>query len=132
VVAAALVALNPFLIWSSQEARAYMLLAALTGASFLWFVRARRDPSARNLAWWAIWSSLALMTHFFAGFAVAPQALWLLVIARTRIVAAAVALVVLVQAAMLPFAGADITHGVGWIGRIHRIHRIASTILDGG
>src|SRR5437763_5412630 len=66
-VAAAFVAVNPFLVWYSQEARAYMLLAALAGASFLWFVRARRDPSPRNLAWWAIWSSLALMTHYFAG-----------------------------------------------------------------
>ncbi len=72
-IAAALVALNPFLIWYSQEARAYMLLAALSGASFLWFVRARAAPSRRNLAWWAIWSSLALMTHFFAGFLVAPR-----------------------------------------------------------
>ena len=78
VFAAAFVTFNPFLIWYSQEARAYMLLAALCGASFLWFVRSRRDPSARNLVWWAVWSSLALMTHFFAGFLVAPEALWLL------------------------------------------------------
>ncbi|MFZ1996362.1 MAG: glycosyltransferase family 39 protein, partial [Solirubrobacteraceae bacterium] len=78
VIAAALVTVNPFLIWYSQEARAYMLLTALSGASFLWFVRACRDPSARNLAWWAAFSSLAVMTHFFAGFAIAPEALWLL------------------------------------------------------
>jgi uncharacterized membrane protein len=78
VIAAAFVTVNPFLIWYSQEARAYMLLAALSGASFLWFCRARRDPSRRNLAWWAALSSLAVMTHFFAGFAVAPEALWLL------------------------------------------------------
>ncbi|MBV9001885.1 MAG: glycosyltransferase family 39 protein, partial [Solirubrobacterales bacterium] len=57
VVAAALVTFNPFLIWYSQEARAYMLLAALSGASFLWFVRARGQPTRRNLAWWAVWSS---------------------------------------------------------------------------
>ena len=44
LVAAALVAVNPFMIWYSQEARAYMLLAALTGASFLYFVRARERP----------------------------------------------------------------------------------------
>ena len=107
MIAAAFVALNPFMIWYSQEARAHVLLAALTGASFLWFVRARREPSARNLAWWAIWSSLALMTHFFAGFAIAPEAVWLLWIARTRLVAAAVAVVALVQGVMLPIAGAD-------------------------
>ena len=32
LVAAALVALSPFMIWYSQEAREYMLLAALCGA----------------------------------------------------------------------------------------------------
>ena len=41
VLAAAFVAVNPFLVWYSQEARSYMLLAALSGASFLWFNRAR-------------------------------------------------------------------------------------------
>src|SRR5690348_6703189 len=44
VVAAALVTFNPFLIWYSQEARAYILVAALSGASFLWFIRARARP----------------------------------------------------------------------------------------
>ena len=72
VVAAALVTFSLFLIWYWQEARAYMLLAALSGASFLWFIRARRRPTRRNLAGWALWSSLALMTHFFAAFLVAP------------------------------------------------------------
>jgi uncharacterized membrane protein len=104
VVAAALVALNPFMIWYSQEARAYMLLAALTGASFLWFLRARREPSRRNLVWWTVLSSLAVMTHFFAGFAIAPEAVWLLWIWRRRAVLAAVAVVAVVQVAMLPFA----------------------------
>ncbi len=84
LIAAALVAVNPFMIWYSQEARAYMLLAALSGASFLWFLRARREPSRRNLAGWAGFSALALMTHFFAGFAVAPEAVWLLWAWRSR------------------------------------------------
>ncbi len=44
VVSAALVTFNPFLIWYSQEARAYMLLAALCGASFLWFVTRAPRP----------------------------------------------------------------------------------------
>ena len=82
VAAAAPATFNPFLIRYSQEARAYMLLAALCGASFLWFVRARSDPSARNLVRWAAWSAPALMTHFFAGFLLAPEALWLLWSAR--------------------------------------------------
>jgi mannosyltransferase len=130
--AAALVTFNPFLIWYSQEARAYMLLAALSGASFLCFIRARRRPNGRNLAWWAIWSSLALATHFFAGFLVAPEALWLLWRARTRAAAAAVAVVAAVQAAMLPFALLDTGHGVGWIAQIPRHVRLAQAISEWG
>ncbi len=132
VIAAALVTFNPFLIWYSQEARAYMLLAALSGASFLWFIRARHEPSRRNLAWWAIWSSLALATHFFAGFLVAPEAVWLLWSARTRVAAGAVALVAAVQVAMLPFALVDTGHGVGWIGQIARHVRVAQAISEWG
>ncbi|HEV3128901.1 MAG TPA: glycosyltransferase family 39 protein, partial [Solirubrobacteraceae bacterium] len=71
LLAAAFVTVNPFLIWYSQEARSYMLLTALCGASFLWFLRARRDPSRRHVVVWVVWSALALMTHFFAGFLVA-------------------------------------------------------------
>ena len=146
VIAAALVTVNPFLIWYSQEARAYMLLAVLCGASFVSFARARRDPSRRNLAWWAALSCLAVMTHFFAGFAVAPEALWLLWRAAgpgqargaggapgsARAVLIAVGVVAAVQAAMLPFAVADTSHGVGWIARTPRLHRIGQLTLEWG
>ncbi len=132
VFAAAFVTFNPFLIWYSQEARAYMLLAALCGGSFLWFVRARRDPAARNLAWWAAWSSLALATHFFAGFLVAPEALWLLWSARNRRAGAAVGAVALVQVAMLPFALIDTGHGVGWIAQAPRTIRLSQAISEWG
>ncbi len=130
VVAAAFVTVNPFLIWYSQEARAYMLLAALAGASFLWFVRARSDPSRRNLTWWAIFSALALMTHFFAGFLVAPEALWLLWVGRSRAAALAVAVVGGVQLAMLPLAAGDTGHGVGWLARVPQKHRVSQAILE--
>jgi mannosyltransferase len=130
VLAAAFVAVNPFMIWYSQEARAYMLLAALTGASFLWFIRARRDASRRNLIWWVVFSGLALMTHFFAGFAVAPEAIWLLWISRNRTVVCAVAATAVVQAAMAPFAFIDTSHGVGWIAAVPRTRRVADTALE--
>jgi len=128
LVAGALVTVNPFLIWYSQEARAYMLLAALTGASFLWFIRARRDPSRPHLIWWAAFSAAALMTHFFAGFLVAPEAVWLLWASRTRIVVIAVVVVAAVQVAMLPFAFIDTAHGVDWIAAISRVNRVSSTL----
>jgi mannosyltransferase len=132
VIAAAFVTVNPFLIWYSQEARAYMLLALLTGASFLWFVRARRDPSTRNLAWWAIWSSLALMTHFFAGFVIAPEALLLLWVSRTRAVLLAVATVAAAQAAVAPIGLIDSTHGTGWIAASSKLTRLGDVPLEFG
>ena len=130
VLAAAFVMVNPFMIWYSQEARAYMLLAALTGASFLWFIRARRDPSRRNLTWWVVFSALALMTHFFAGFAVAPEAVWLVWKWRNRVVVLAVAVTALVQTAMAPFAFIDTSHGVGWIAAVPRTSRVADAALE--
>ena len=130
VVAAALVAVNPFLIWYSQEARAYMLLAALTGASFLWFVRAKQNPSRRTLGWWAVCSSLAVMTHFFAGFAVAPEALWLLWVARNRAVVIAVAVVGAFQVAMLPLAFIDTSHDTVWIAGVPKVLRIGGMLLE--
>jgi uncharacterized membrane protein len=130
VIAAAFVAVNPFLIWYSQEARAYMLVCALAGASLLWFARARNNPSRRNLVWWAIFSALALMTHFFAGFVVFPEAAWLLWIHRTRAVAVAVAAVGAAQAAMLPFAFIDTHHGVEWIALTPRYYRLGQVPLE--
>ncbi len=130
VLAAAFVTVNPFLIWYSQEARAYMLLAALCGASFLFFVRARSDPSRRNLTWWTVWSALAVMTHFFAGFLVAPEALWLLWVARSRAAVLCVAAVGVVQLAVLPLAVTDTNHGPQWIARVPLRHRVASAILE--
>jgi mannosyltransferase len=119
MVAAVLAALSPFLIWYSQEAREYMVLGALSGASFLFFARSLRDSSTGNLVWWAVFSALALLTHFFAGFLVAPEAVWLLVAGRNRsalaAVAVAVAAVAAVAAALIPLAISDTAHPLGWL-----------------
>jgi uncharacterized membrane protein len=115
LVAAALATLSPFMIWYSQEAREYMLLAALSGASLLFFARCLRARTSRNLAWWALFSSLALLTHFFAGFLVGPEAVWLLVRSRARPTALAVGTVVAVELALLPLALSDAAHPLGWL-----------------
>ena len=102
LVAAALTALSPFMIWYSQEAREYMLLALLCGASLLYFARAWHDPSRGNVALWGVFSALAVLTHFFAGFLVAPEALWLLYVIRDRAIVIASAVVAAVQLALAP------------------------------
>lgn len=130
VLAAAFVTFNPFLIWYSQEARTYMLLTLLAGLSFLWFARARREPSTRNLLWWAGWSALALMTHFFAAFLVAAEALWLIWAHRSRPVWLAAAGVAVVELAMLPFAISDTSHGAGWIASEPRHNRVSQAFSE--
>jgi len=104
LIAAAIAALSPILVWYSQEARAYSLLVLLAGLSFLFFIRLLTgEPRRRTLVLWALFSALALATHYFAAFLVAVEAVWLLyAAANRRPVAVAVAAVVAVQAALLP------------------------------
>src|SRR3954470_7956765 len=73
---AALAAVNPLLVWFSQEARAYALLAMLAAASVALFARALERPTAHGLAGWAVVCALALAAHYFAIFVVAPQVVW--------------------------------------------------------
>jgi mannosyltransferase len=115
-VAAALAAVSPFMIWYSQEARAYMLFALLCALSLLFFARARRVPSTANVTWWAVCSALTLLTHFFGGFLVAPEALWLLAAVRSRRVVIAAAVLAAIQVAVIPIAVNDLSHPLlGWI-----------------
>lgn len=100
---AALVAVNPLLIWFSQEARNYQLVVLLSAVSLLLFLRALEDDRPRLIAWWALVSALALCTHYFAAFALAPQAAWLLWRhPRRGAVTAAIAALALTGAALLP------------------------------
>ena len=78
LLAAALVAVNPMLVWYSQEARAYALFVLLTAISLLYFVRTLDRGSRRDSLAWGIASALALATHYFAFFPIAAEALWLL------------------------------------------------------
>lgn len=102
LLAAAFTALSPFMIWYSQEAREYMLLALLSGISLLLFIRALDRPSGGNLTGWGLAGALAILTHAFAGFLIAPEAVFLLWRSRARATVVAVAAVALVQVAVLP------------------------------
>lgn len=118
LIAAALVAVNPMLIWYSQEARSYALLAFFCAVSLYFFVRALRTREGRDLALWALGSGLALCSHYFAVFPVGIEALWLLVALRSRwrAVLPAIASVAVVGLALLPLIDAQVnpTH-IGWI-----------------
>jgi mannosyltransferase len=85
VIAAALTAASPLLVWYSQEARNYELFVLLAALSFLCFARALDDRDGNRWLWgWALASSLALSTHYFAFALIVPQAIWLLVRRRRR------------------------------------------------
>ncbi|HWM54383.1 MAG TPA: glycosyltransferase family 39 protein [Solirubrobacterales bacterium] len=118
LIASALVAVSPMLIWYSQEARSYALLVFFGALALLFFARALRTRQGRDLGLWALASALALCSHYFAVFAVAIEAVWLLVALRTRwrLVLFAVGGVVAVGLALLPLISAQInpTH-IGWI-----------------
>ncbi len=79
LILAALLAFNPMLIWYSQEARSYALLVFFGALSMYFFVRSLQTRRGRDLALWALTSALALCSHYFAVFAVAIEAAWLLV-----------------------------------------------------
>ncbi len=89
-LAAALVAVNPMLLWYSQEARGYALLVLFTSLAALYFVRALGEAPSRgpgNLRLWGVFSALALATHYFAIFPVALEVAWLLWRHRRRALA---------------------------------------------
>ena len=84
IVAAALTAFNPLLIWYSQEARSYALLVLWSALALVAFAYARERPTPRRLAAWVLLSALALATHYYATLAIVPEAIWLLATHRRR------------------------------------------------
>ncbi|MEK6271730.1 MAG: glycosyltransferase family 39 protein [Actinomycetota bacterium] len=105
VITAALVALNPYLVWYSQEARSYALFVFFAAWSLYFLARVLRDSSPRNLALWAGSSALAVCSHYFAAFVIIPEGLWLIVAtAGRRRAILAVAGTAAVGLALLPLA----------------------------
>ena len=83
LIAAALVAVNPFLIWYSQEARSYAVVTLFVAVG-LWLFGRGLAGESRALAGWALVSGLALATHYFAVFVVVPEAIWLVLRGREQ------------------------------------------------
>jgi mannosyltransferase len=120
---AALVAVNPLLVWYSQEARAYALFVLFASLAMLFFLRALREQdgggrSSAELAGFAVSGSLALLTHYFAVFLLVPMVLWLLWDShRRRATLVAVGGLGIVCLALVPLILAQGGHGTQWIGR---------------
>lgn len=135
LTAAAVIALDPFDIWASQEARGYALVILLVTCSTWAFVRAVGgdadpivgepvaidSPPRRRGLWWALYvvaSALAVYTHLYASFVVLAQ--WLSLAVRLRsigwrgLVTSGVALAVLLAPMALFVLGGP--HGnIDWL-----------------
>ena len=136
VATAALVAVNPLIVWYSQEARAYGLFVFTSALAMLCFLRARAHPSPRRLAAFAATGALALLSHYFAVFLLAPMVLMLLLDLRPgrggrpppghRATIVAVAALAAVGLALVPLIAAQAGHGTQWIGRWALSSRLAT------
>jgi mannosyltransferase len=135
LVAAALTATNPMLIWYSQEARNYALLIFLAALSFLFFVWVVQGRDVRWLWGWAAGSALALTTHYFALALILPEAAWLLWRRRDDLPAVVppIAVVGAVGVALLPLATSQ-RGNAAWIAPIaldDRLLRVPEHFLVG-
>ncbi len=127
VIAAALIACNPLLVWYSQEARAYALLVLLTSVALLAFAHLRTAPSGRWLITWVLAGALALATHYYAALVIVPEAIFLLVRhRRSRPVIIGVLVLAACELPLLAMALRQLQHNLGtsnWINRVPLLQR---------
>jgi hypothetical protein len=129
LAAAILVAVNPFLVWYSQEARAYAL-AILLGTLALWCWARCLDGAGWALVAWPLVAALAFATHYLALLVVVPQALWLLVRCHpVWRVAAGIGFVAAVVAAHVPLL-LDQAEGGRSYGDTSLPERLAGALKD--
>lgn len=136
LIAAALAAFNPFLIWYSQEARAYAMLAMFCAATLVAFAYVRERPRRMAAVYWAIASGLALCTHYYAAILVIPQAAWLLYEhRRSRAIQGAIAAITAVGLALLPLAlhqqGTRNNHWIAKSSYLMRLRQVPALFLIG-
>lgn len=129
LVVALLVSVAPVLVWYSQEARSYALFVFLGALSLLYFARVLDAPTPGNLWLWALFSALAIATHYFAGFLVLAETLVFLARLGRRAIPA-IGSVLVVAIALSPLAYHQYRSGGGkwtWFlgtsipGRLHEL-----------
>jgi 4-amino-4-deoxy-L-arabinose transferase-like glycosyltransferase len=134
LVGAALVAVNPMLLWYSQEARAYAMLALFCALSLLYCLRALRRGEKRDFVAWGVFSALALGTHYFALFPVGAEIV-LLLRRRGREALRGLWIVAAVALLLVPLVLHQMSYGhAEWIGKFslgHRLWETAETFVTG-
>jgi hypothetical protein len=131
LIAAALVALFPYLVWYSQEARSYALFVFFAAWALYFFARSLADASPRNLALWAGASALALCSHYFAVFLIVPQGLWLIRATWPRRAgAAAAAVTAAVGLALVPYAASQQSGHANSLADVSLARRATQTAVE--
>lgn len=122
--AALLLALNPFHVWHSREARMYALLGLLALATLMAFARALRSRAAAAWAALVASSAAAFLSHYFALYLPLIEFAFLLVTFRRHrralarwAVAQALAVLPLAAWLMALYGAGGGTFGIGWISR---------------
>jgi mannosyltransferase len=82
IVAAFLMAINPFHIWYSQEARPYSLVILLNTLSMLFFLRSLSTGKTICRVLYVAFTALALYAHPYAAFTIAAQVFYLVIVRR--------------------------------------------------
>jgi mannosyltransferase len=138
LVVGVLLALNPFMVSFSQQARAYALLGLACAVSFLLFVRALRTTSRREAMGWGLASAAAIAVHYFAVFFVVAEGAALLWRARGRrdqvarvSVACLPAIGVAVALAPLAYAQSDNPGHIEDIALARRVAQLPKALLVG-
>jgi hypothetical protein len=139
LVAAALCAANPTLVWYSQEARSYALMVFFGAVSFLLFASTRERASGRSLSVWGLACAAALATHYFAAFLILPEAallLWRWRRSHPWPVIGAIGAVGAVGVALLPLAQHQEASGrTAWIAASDvgdRVKEVGRELLSAG
>lgn len=84
-LAGVLIAVNPMLVWYSQEARPYTLMAFLGGLTLWAMARTLTRGGRWDLVVWVSLCTLTFAVHYYAVFLVLAEALALLAIRRPQI-----------------------------------------------
>ncbi|MCX6689329.1 MAG: glycosyltransferase family 39 protein [Methanoregula sp.] len=80
IIAAAAFAVSPFLIYYSQEARAYSMMLFFVAAAMVFYLKALKTNDLTNWALFGVFSALAFWAHFYAFTIIAAMFLYAIVI----------------------------------------------------
>ena len=122
--ASALMSVQPFAVWYSQEARQYSLLIALSLGVMLAFVHLAQSRTRLRWLSFILVSALAYLTHYFALLLPFVQFIWLVIsirrnhtLMRNWVMAQAAAVVPVALWIMLFLQLPERNFGIGWLQR---------------